>query len=144
MVKFTSILFLVLSATLLTGACTKGARTENSTSTSQANRPEQSASASPLIQPTLKGDIERISLSISMAREAFKNNKLQDVVGQLRGANQEVDTALGRKPRLSEEFEALKAAIDRTIGAVERGDKGADAQLAELQVRIGAIKTNTP
>lgn len=144
MFKFAMTLSLALTATLFTGACTKGAKTEDKTKTSQANRPGPSAATSPLLQPTLKGDIERISLNISMAREAFKNNKLQEAVGQLQGANKEVDSALGRKPRLGEEFEALKTAIDRTIGSVERRDKDADPQLAELQVRIGAIKTNTP
>lgn len=144
MFKFAMTLTLALAAALFTAACTKGAKIEGNTNASQANRPGQSAATSPLLQPTLKGDIERISLGLSMVRESFKNNKLQDAVGQLRGANKEVDAALERKPRLREEFEALKIAIDRAIGAVERGDKGADAQLAELQLRIGAIKTNTP
>jgi hypothetical protein len=45
---------------------------------------------------------------------------------------------------MREEFEALKSAIDRTIGALERRDNAVDSQLAELQVRIGAIKTSTP
>jgi hypothetical protein len=144
MYKFATTVCLALTATLFTGACTKGSKTEDATSASQANRSGQSAAAAPHLQPTLKGDIERISLYISMAREAFKNSKLQEVVDQLRGANKEVDSALGRQPRLREEFEALKTAIDRAIGAVEHRDKDADAQLAELQVRIGAIKVNTP
>jgi len=144
MFKSAMTISLALTATLLTGACTKGAKVEDSTNTSQANRPGQSAAASPLLQPTLKGDIERISLHISMARDAFKNGKFQEVVGLLQGTNNDVDSALGRKPRLREEFEALKTAIDRAIGAVEHRDKDADSQLAELQVRIGAIKTNTP
>jgi hypothetical protein len=92
----------------------------------------------------LKGDIERITLFISMARDAAKNNNWKDAVAQLQNANREVDAALGGKLRLREEFEGLKSAIDRTIGALERRDKAIDSQLAELQVRIGAIKANTP
>lgn len=143
MFRFAMTLSLALTAALLTGACTKGAKTENNSNTSQANRPAQSAT-SILVEPTLKGDIERISLFISTAREAAKNNNWQEAVGQLQGANKEVDSALTGKLRLREEFEALKSAIDRTIGAVERRDKDAHSQLAQLQVRIGAIKTMTP
>ena len=131
-------------ATLFTGACTKGAKVEDNTTNGQANRAGQSPAAALLLQPSLKGDIERISLNIAMARDAFKNGKFQESVGELNVANKEVVSALGRKPRLQEEFEALKTAIDRAIGAVELRDKNADSQLAELQVRIGAIKTNTP
>jgi hypothetical protein len=144
MFKFAMTLSFVLLATLFTGSCTKGAKIEDNANAGQANRPGQSAPAALLLQPTLKGDIERISLHISMAREAFKNNKLQEAVGQLEAANKEVDAALGRKPRLREELEALKTAIERAIGTVDHRDKDADSQLAELQVRIGAIKTNTP
>jgi HAMP domain-containing protein len=92
----------------------------------------------------LKGDIERISLYVSTARDAANNSNWLDAISQLQNANKDVDTALGRKLRMREEFEALKAAIDRTIDSLERRDKSADSQLAELQVRIGAIKTNTP
>jgi len=145
MFKFAMTLSLALTAALFTGACTKGAKTEENTKASQANRPGQSTATALLLQPTLKGDIERISLDFSMARDAFKNNKIQEAVGQLQGANKEVDSALAaEKLRLRDEFEALKSAIGRTIGAVERREKDADSQLAELQVRIGAIKTNTP
>lgn len=143
MYKFAITLSFVLLATLFTGACTKGAKIEDNANGGQANRAGQSASTTPLVQPTLKGDVERISLQISMAREAFKNNKSQEAVVQLEGASKEIDSALGRKPRLREELESLKSAIDRAIGAVDHRDKDADAQLAELQVRIGAIKTNT-
>lgn len=139
MFRFAMTLSLALTAALLTGACTKGAKTEDNTNSSQANRLAQSPTAI-LVQPTLKGDIERVSLFISTAREDAKNNKWQEAVAQLQGAKTEVDSALGRKMRLREEFEALKSAIDRTIGAVERRDKDADSQLAALQVHIGAIK----
>jgi hypothetical protein len=144
MFRFATTLSLALTAALLTGACTKGPKTGDDSNTNQANRAAQTAATVPLLQPTLKGDIERISLFISTAREDARNNKWQEAAAQLQGANKEVETALGRKLRLREEFEALRAAIDRTIGAVERRDKEADSQLAELQVRIGAIKVNTP
>lgn len=144
MFKFAMTLSVVLLATLFAGACATGPKSENNANADQANRAGQSAPTAPFLQPTLKGDIERISLNISMARDAFKNNKAQEAVVHLESANKDVDVALGRKPRLREEFEALKTAIDRAIGAVDRRDKDADSQLAELDLRIGSIKTNTP
>jgi hypothetical protein len=146
MFRFAMTVSLALSAALLICACTKGPKTENNTNTSRASQPAQvtNSPTSILVEPTLKGDIERISLHLSTARDALKNNNWQEAVGQLQGAKREVDTALGRKLRMREEFEALKSAIDRTIGALERRDNAVDSQLAELQVRIGAIKTSTP
>ena len=144
MFKFAMTLSVVLLATLFAGACATGPKSVDNANADQANRPGQGASTSPLLQPTLKGDIERIYLNLSMAREAFKNNKSQEAVVHLESANKEVAGALDRKPRLREEFEALKAAIDRAIGAIDRRENGVDSQLAELELRIGAIKTNTP
>ena len=139
-----SIALLVLGTTIIALACTTGPKTEDTANAKQANKSAQSANTSLLVQPTLKGDIERISLYIGTAREYAKNNKSVDAVGQLQGAKKEVDSALAGKLRLREEFEALKVGIDRTIATIENRDKDADAQLAELQVRISAIKVNTP
>lgn len=144
MFKFAMTMSVVLLATLFAGACATGPKGEDNANGGHANPPGQSGPTALLVQPTLKGDIERISLGISMARESLKNNKFQEAVGQLQGANKEVDVALGRKLRLREEFEGLKTAIDRAIGAIDRHEKDADSQLAELELRIGSIKTNTP
>lgn len=116
---------------------------EKVTPSANANQNEQPSGTPVFAQSNIKGDIERISLAISMAKDSAKLNKWQEAASRLRGARSEIDTALGRKPRLQEEFEALKVAIDRTIPLVENGAKEADAKLSELQTRIGAIKTNT-
>lgn len=79
-----------------------------------------------------------------MARDAVRLDKWEDAASQLRSARKEVEVALTRQPRLRDEFEALKAAIDRTIPVVEGRGKEAGARIAELQTRIGAIKVNTP
>jgi hypothetical protein len=104
---------------------------------------DQSAGATPYMRPTLRWDIERASLAISMALEAVKLSKWQDAVSQLQGARKEVDAALSRQPRSREELEALKSAIDRAIPAVEGQGNEAEGRVAELQTRIGAIKVNT-
>jgi len=113
------------------------------TPTANSNQSDRAAGTATFAQPNLKGDIERISLAISMAKDSAHLNKWQEAASRLRGAKSEIDVALGRKPRLQEELEALKVAIDRTIPLVENGAREADAKLTELQTRIGAIKTNT-
>jgi hypothetical protein len=136
----------ILLLMVLGTACSKNSANNQSPDTgSQANsnQKDQNAQAQSYTQPNIKGDIERISLAISMARDSAKLNKWQEAASQLRGAKGEIDTALSRKPRLQDELEALKVAIDRTIPLVENGAKEADGKLTELQTRIGAIKTNS-
>jgi len=136
----------VLALTLFPAGCSKdpaaNERADKNANAGNANQQDQSATAAPYMQPTLRGDIERTSLAISMARDAVKQNKWQDAVSQLQGARKEVEAALSRQPRLREEFEALKSAIDRAIPAVEGRGKEAETRVAELQTRIGAIKVN--
>lgn len=135
-----------LTLALFSAGCSKepaaNEQADKNTNAGNANQRDQSAAATPYMQPTLRGDIERTSLAISMARDAVKLDKWQDAVSQLQGARKEVEAALSRQPRLREEFEALKSAIDRAIPAVEGRGKEAEARLAELQTRIGAIKVN--
>jgi hypothetical protein len=128
-------------------ACTKetasNQASDKGSTSANSNQPAQSAEAAPYAQANIKGDIERISLAISVARDSARSNKWQEAASQLRGAKREVDAALGRKPRLQDEFEALKVAIDRAIPLVENGAKEADAKISDLQTRIGAIKINS-
>ena len=139
---------LVLATAVFAASCGKGSSVDEHTAKNanagNANANQQTQiPAAPLAQPTLKGDIERIGLAISMAHDAAKLNKPQEAVSLLQSAKKEVDVALGRKPRLSDEFEALKQAIDRAITAVESRGKEGEVRLTELQTRIGAIKVNT-
>jgi len=139
---FTFALFLTISAS---GCSKKPASNQASDTTSPSantNQNDQSALA-PFAQANLKGDIERILLAISMARDSAKQDKWQEAATALRAAKTSVDIALTRKPRLQDELEALKVSIDRAIPLVESGGKEADAKLNELQTRIVAIKANT-
>lgn len=120
--------------------CSKGSKGGGT-----ANASNQSEAALPVYrQQNLYGDIERTSLAIWSAREANRIGKWDEAIKQLQTAEKEIDTALGRKLRIREEWEALKAATARTIVTLQNRGKEADSQLAELQTRIGAIKVNTP
>jgi len=137
---------LVLTVALFATCCAKGPAvddTDKNANAGKANQQDQSATAAPVLQQSLKGDIERASLDISMARDAANQNKSQEAVSLLQRARKEIDSALNRKPRLGDELEALKAAIDRAIPAVQNRGNEAEARLAELQTRIAAIKVNT-
>jgi hypothetical protein len=134
---------LVLTPALLLESCAKRAGVDQQADKNAGNAQDNAALATPpYLQPTLKGDIERVSLAISMARDAVKLQKSQDAVSLLRGAEKNVDEALNRKPRLREEFVALKEALERAIAAIENREKDADAKVEECQTRIGAIKVN--
>src|SRR5213593_1695392 len=114
---------LVLIVALFATCCAKGPavdeHTDKNANAGKANQQDQSATATPVLQQTLKGDIERASLDISMARDAANLSKSQEAVSLLQLARKEVDAALERKPRLRDELEALKSAIDRAIPAVQ-------------------------
>jgi hypothetical protein len=140
---FLFVLTLALFATCRAKGPAVDEHTDENANAGKANPQDQSAAAPPYLQQTLKGNIERVSLDISMARDAAKLNKSQEAVSLLQGAKKEVDAALDRKPRLREELEALKAAIDRAIPAVQNRGNEAEARLTELQTRIAAIKVNT-
>ena len=78
MVSFASGFFVlvVFSLALVSAGCAKRSRVDESTNTqreAQHQEANQPATLSPHLLPTLKGDIERASLAISMAREAAKN-----------------------------------------------------------------------
>ena len=126
---------------LLAGGCAKGPPAENKNA--HSNQSEQTVAANPHLQPTIKGDVERTSLLIAMARDSAKTNHWPDAVAHLQAARKEVETALGRNPNTRVEFEELRSAIDRTIPMLENRSENADAKLAELQTRIAAIKVKT-
>lgn len=137
--------FALLMVSLFLGGCSKtpatNERADKSSAAGNANK-DQSA-LMPHLQQNLSGDIERISLAISLARDAVKQDNWPEAVPHLQTARKEVDAALERQPRLRSEFEALRAAIDRAIPAVEGREKEAQTRIADLQARIGAIKVNS-
>jgi hypothetical protein len=144
--RWVSGFLLGVALVLFTNGCSKdpaaNERASNNTNSANSNRQDEAASQ-PLQQPTLKGDIERAALAISMARSAARESKWQDAGTHLQTARKAVEVALTRQSNLSGEFEALKSAIDRAIPAIEGGGKDAEARIAELQTRIGALKVQT-
>ena len=106
----------------------------------QANSNVPNLAATPLYQKTIRGDIERAGLAISMAHDLVKQENWNDALVQLRAAQKQLEDALAQKPRLIEQYEALKSAIDRAIRMAENRSTGTEALFDELQTRIGAVK----
>ncbi|MEK6300361.1 MAG: hypothetical protein AABO41_06535 [Acidobacteriota bacterium] len=103
----------------------------------------QDLTATPLYAKTVRGDIERAGLAISMARDFVKQEQWSEAVVQLRAAQTQIDEALRRKPRLKEQFEELKSALGQAIQTAENRSKDVEAQFAELQTRVNALKVYT-
>ena len=86
----------VLTMALFASCCAKGPavdeHTDKNANAGNANQQDKSATAAtPVLQQTLKGDIERASLNISMARDAANLNKSQEAVSLLQRAKKEID-----------------------------------------------------
>lgn len=137
-------LLFVLALVPFSEGCSKApVANERPANTANANQRDASVAVQPVLQPTIVGDIERTSLKLSMARNAVQLEKWDDAASHLQSARKEVEVALTRKPLLRDEFEALKAAIDRAIPVVEGRGAESEERIAELLTRIGAIKVNT-
>jgi hypothetical protein len=127
---------------LLSGACSKqpAANERDKNANTNTNQAEAAAPQPPVFQPTITGDVERASYAISSARDAVKQKRWQEALGYLHNAQREVDSALSRQPRLKEEFEALRASLDRAVSAVEGRGNEAEARIADAVTRAGTIK----
>jgi DNA repair exonuclease SbcCD ATPase subunit len=140
------VLLAVACAIVFASGCAKppadgnSAAGQSNKNAAQANANVQDLSATPLYQKTVRGDIERAGLAISMAHDLVKQENWNDALVQLRAARKQADDAVAQKPRLIEQFEALRSGIDRAIQLAENRDKGVEAQFSELQTRIGAVK----
>jgi hypothetical protein len=143
MLRHALMLLCLLSLITLGLGCSKRPKVDE-TATAQTSNQANQAPLPVHRQQNLNGEIERVSLAISTAQEDHRIGKWDEAIKQLQLADKEVDSALGRKLRLREEFEALKAAIGRTIVTLQNRGKEASSQLTELQMRIAAIKVNTP
>ena len=135
MLRYALILLCLLSLIVLGLGCSKRPKGDQTATAQTSNQANQAAP--PVFGPA-------VSLAISTAQEDHRIGKWDQAIKQLQLADKEVDSALGRKLRLREEFEGLKAAIGRTIVTLQNRGNEAGSQLVELQTRIAAIKVNTP
>lgn len=126
--------------------CAKAPGDEGSVS-GQSNRNGQANSnltdlaAAPLYAKTVRGDIERAGLAISMAHDFVKQDNWGDALVQLRAAQTHIEESLKKKPPLREQFEELKNSLARAIQMTENRNPEVEKQFTELQARVGALKT---
>lgn len=142
-----AVLLIAALAVVSAGGCAK-APPDDGGSSSQANKNAANTNAhdlsgTPLYAKTIRGDIERAGLAISMAHDLVKQEKWNDAVIQLRAAQTQIEDALGKKPRLKEQYEDMRSALGRTIQSAENRRKDIEAEFTELQTRVGALKAYT-
>lgn len=109
----------------------------------QTNANVQDLAATPLYTSNIRGDVERAGLAVMMAHDFVKQQNWSDGVAQLRAAQSHIEKALGKKPRLKDDFEAARTALLRTITTVEGRGSDIEASFTEIQTRINALKAYT-
>ena len=129
--------------------CAKPAAEEGAAS-AQSNRNAAQTNANvhdltptPLYTSTLRGDVERAGLAITMAHDFVKQQKWPDAVAQLHAAQSHIEKALEKQPRLKDDFEAARTALLRTITTVEGRGSDIEARFGEIQTRINGLKAYT-
>ena len=139
--------FMVLSLSSVMGAgCSKGGSQVANANSEQAKKQAEIEAKTPHLSSTVRGDIERMGLGVQMALDAFKESKWTEVITQLNSINKELTGALADTPEkkktaaVRETLEEMKPVVERAIKSAENGGKETEAQLRELQTRVGALK----
>lgn len=141
-------LIVVLASVVAACGCAKSPAGEGSAPAAQANKnagqtSAQDLTATPLYAKNVRGDVERAGLAIGTARDLVKQDQWNEAVVQLRAAQTQINEALGRKPKMKEQFEELRSALGRAIQTAENRSKDLEAQFTELQTRVNALKAYT-
>ena len=139
--------FMALSLlSLMCAGCSKGGSEVANANSEQAKKQAEIEAKTPHLSATVRGDIERMGLGVQMALDAFKESKWTEVITQLNSINKELTGALADTPEkkktaaVRETLEEMKPVVERAIKSAENGGKETEAQLRELQTRVGALK----
>jgi len=131
-------------------ACHKGGSEVKEASPEAAKKNAELEKIAPNLAQTPRGAVERINLAIQGSTDSYHQHKWGDVVSYLNGARQETEKVLAglpdkKKTYLARQlFDEMKDALDRTIQSAENRSSEVEAQLADLQTRVGAMKVNLP
>ncbi|MEN3333801.1 MAG: hypothetical protein V7641_3166 [Blastocatellia bacterium] len=140
----------IILSSLSFAACHKGGSEIKQVTPEQAKKNAELEKTAPHLAPTLRGDVERLGLAVEGAMDSYRQHKWGDVAAYLNTAKQETEKALTnttekRKFNVTREgLDEMKAALDRTLQAVENRSPEVEGQLRELETRVGALKVNLP
>ena len=140
----------IILSSLGFAACHKGGSEIKQVTPEQAKKNAELEKTAPHLAQTLRGAVERLGLAVEGATDSYRQHKWGDVASYLNTARQETDKAMAdttekRKFNVTREgLEEMKAALDRTIQAVENRSPEVEGQLRELETRVGALKVNLP
>jgi predicted nucleic acid-binding Zn-ribbon protein len=145
----TLVIAIILSS-LSFAACHRGGSEIKQVTPEQAKKNAELEKVAPHLAPTLKGAVERIGLAVEGATDSYRQHKWGDVTAYLSTARQETEKALADSPEkrkynvTREGLEEMTVALDRTIQTAENRSQEVEAQLRELETRVGALKVNLP
>jgi hypothetical protein len=131
---------LILTLLLLTGCSSGGSEDQSSAAAGKG----ADQSTAPHLRPTLRGDLERAGLAVSVARDHLSAQRWDDAASELRNAEKEIDKGLSRKPALGPVWEDARLRIQTAANMAENRSPETAAKVAEIITAIGALKVQTP
>jgi hypothetical protein len=140
----------IILSSLSFAACHRGGSEIKQVTPEEAKKNAELEKVAPHLAPTIKGAVERIGLAVEGATDSYRQHKWGDVAAYLNTARQETEKALADAPDkrkysvTREGLDEMKTALDRTIQAAENRSQEVEAQLRELETRVGALKVNLP
>ena len=144
--KFILFLMALSLSSLMCAGCSKGGSDVANANSEQAKKQAEIEAKMPHLSSTVRGDIERMGLNVQMAMDALKQSKWTEVIAQLNSVNKELTAALADTPEkkkaaaVRETLQEMKPAVEQAIKTAENGGKETEAQIRELQTRVGALK----
>ena len=144
--KFILFFMVLFLSSVMCAGCSKGGSQAANANSEQAKKQAEIEAKTPHLSSTVRGDIERMGLGVEMALDALKESKWTEVITQLNSINKELTGALADTPEkrktaaVRETLEEMKPVVERAIKTAENGGKETEAQLRELQARVGALK----
>jgi preprotein translocase subunit SecD len=131
-------------------ACHKGGSEIKQVTPEEAKKNAELEKVAPHLAQTPRGAVERIGLAVEGSMDSYRHQKWGDVTTYLNTARQETDKVLAEIPDKKKAyttrqlFEEMKEALDRAIQATDNRSSEVEAQLRDLETRVGAMKVNLP
>lgn len=136
----------IIIISVICAGCHKGGSEAKQLSPEETKKNAELERTQPHLAQTALGSVERISLAVSSASNAYREHKWADVTDALTGAKKETDKALAEIPdkkktgAIRQSLEEMGQALDRTLEAASNRSQQVEGLLSELQTRTNALK----
>jgi hypothetical protein len=136
----------IITLSICFAGCHRGGSEAKQVTPEEAKKNAEIEKTQPHLAPTALGSVERISLAVSGAMNAYREHKWADVTAALNNARQETDRALADIPDkrktgvIRQSLTEMQEALDRTREAANNRSQQVEGLLTELQTRANALK----